>query len=213
MRRTLARLGGIEETAGPLSLVIKPVAVDHETCFGATSTRTIQVLLDPREADELTRIQPAAREWGWIHQGPFVRPFLELARAVRAGEPAAIELAMLDALAAVGSLPGPRGKLPAVIRSVQEHLDEPVVPRISRLAREAGLHPVSLARVFRRWFGMTMTQYARRSRVRRVISRLTPGVSLSAVAYETGFADQAHLCRIFRAETGFTPSGYRRLCT
>ena len=205
------RVGGTEEVARPLSLVLKPVAVEHETRFD-TPCRTIQILLDATEADELARVQPAAREWRWVHQGPFVRPFLELALTLGTADPAMAELAILDTLAAIGRLPLGRGRFPSVIGKVQEQLEDPDVPPIAQLSREAGFHPVYLARLFRRTVGMTMSRYARRSRVRRVVGLLERGHSLSAIAHETGFADHSHMCRTFRAETGVTPSQYRRLC-
>ena len=45
-----------------------------------------------------------------------------------------------------------------------------------------------------------------------VADRLTAtGASLAAVATETGFADQAHLTRVFKRETGLTPAVFRSL--
>lgn len=73
------------------------------------------------------------------------------------------------------------------------------------------MHPVYLARLFRRSFGTSMGQYLRRRRIRVVIGRLGGGGSLSTVAHETGFADHPHMCRAFRAETGMTPSAYELL--
>jgi AraC-like DNA-binding protein len=34
---------------------------------------------------------------------------------------------------------------------------------------------------------------------------------LSLVSYTAGFADQAHMCRVFRAATGVTPGAFRAL--
>jgi AraC-like DNA-binding protein len=43
-------------------------------------------------------------------------------------------------------------------------------------------------------------------------SRLEGGEEpLCDVALGAGFADQAHLCRVFKATTGITPLGFRRL--
>ena len=33
------------------------------------------------------------------------------------------------------------------------------------------------------------------------------------IALDAGFADQAHLCRVFKQRTGFSPRTYRRLVT
>jgi AraC family transcriptional regulator len=120
-----------------------------------------------------------------------------------------MELAAVDALASVDFSQPLHGSPPPEIRRVKERLDhEPRPARMYELAREAGMHPVYLARLFRRSFGTSMGQYLRRRRIRAVIGRLGGGGSLSTVAHETGFADHPHMCRAFRAETGMTPSAY-----
>jgi AraC family transcriptional regulator len=73
------------------------------------------------------------------------------------------------------------------------------------------MHPVSLARAFRRAHGCSITWYRRRSRVRRAADLLTTAMPLADVAMESGFTDQSHFCRVFKVETGLTPSVYRRL--
>lgn len=208
------RVGRVEETAHPLSLVIKPVGVEHENHFGAPGVQTLQLLLDAREGLELARVQPALAQWRWIHTGAFVPPFLRLARALRAGDSLGAELATVDALAAIDAPPLSRASPPEAIRRVTSRLDdEPRPPRVRDLARDAGMHPVYLARLFRRYVGTTMSHYLRRRRVREVIARLDPGTPLGKAAHEARFADHAHMCRAFRAETGLTPSEYRVLLT
>ena len=50
-----------------------------------------------------------------------------------------------------------------------------------------------------------------RLRVRAALERLSGGErDLARLAAELGFADQSHLCRVVRAETGGTPSALRR---
>jgi AraC family transcriptional regulator len=90
--------------------------------------------------------------------------------------------------------------------------DSPVTPPSTRdLAREANLHPVYVARAFRRWFGCGLADYARRQRLgyayRRLIDSTAP---LSRVAIESGFADQSHLHRELRRRLGRTPGNVRR---
>ena len=40
---------------------------------------------------------------------------------------------------------------------------------------------------------------------------LAAGSTLTAVAYETGFADQSHFSRQFKKITGLTPAGYQKM--
>ena len=73
------------------------------------------------------------------------------------------------------------------------------------------MHPVALARAFRRTHGCSITAFRRRVRVRRAAELLVAGASLVDVALESGFADQSHFCRIFRTEMGVTPSAFRAM--
>lgn len=83
---------------------------------------------------------------------------------------------------------------------------------VADVARLAGVHPVHLARVFRRRFGCTIGEYVRRLRVdfaRREISATeTP---LSEIALAAGFSDQSHLNRTFKSVFGRTPAEQRKL--
>jgi AraC family transcriptional regulator len=207
------RVGSVEETAHPLSLVIKPIDVEHENRFGAGGVQTLQLQLDPDEAADLARVHASMRRWRWIHCGFFARPFLTLARILAGRDQPAMELAAGDALAAI-DFPEPLpGSPPAAIRRVKSRLDDETrPPRVRDLAREAGMHPVYLARLFRRCFGTSMGQYLRRRRIHTVIDCLGEDRRpLSSVAHEAGFADHAHMCRAFQAETGMTPSAYELL--
>ena len=82
--------------------------------------------------------------------------------------------------------------------------------RISELAAEAGVHPVYLARVFRRIRRQTPGEYAQRLRVKFVSERLSiPEEGIAEIAVQAGFADQSHLGRIFKRYTGMTPGEFR----
>jgi AraC family transcriptional regulator len=83
--------------------------------------------------------------------------------------------------------------------------------RMCDLARDAGVHPVHLARVFRRFEGRTPGDYQQRLQVRAACELLRdPEWTLAAIAVECGFADQSHFTRVFRRMTGATPARLRR---
>ena len=70
--------------------------------------------------------------------------------------------------------------------------------------------PHHLSRVFRALTGVTVSRHRMRLRVRAVLERLGGGErDLARLAADAGFADQARLCRVVRAETGTTPSALR----
>lgn len=79
------------------------------------------------------------------------------------------------------------------------------------LARALAVSPHHLSRVFRSATGHTISRHRMRLRVRAALERLGGGEDdLARLAAELGFADQSHLCRVVRAETGGTPSALRR---
>ena len=85
-----------------------------------------------------------------------------------------------------------------------------VIELLDELAREAGVHPVHLSRVFRRCVGEGIGEYVHRLRVRTACERmLAPHNSLSELSLGTGFADQSHFTRAFRKITGLTPATFR----
>ncbi len=83
---------------------------------------------------------------------------------------------------------------------------------LGELAAITGLSAYHLSRSFRQASGLTLSRYRSRIKVRRVLERLAGGDrDLAGLAVEYGFADQAHLTRTMRRETGRTPGDLRRL--
>jgi AraC-like DNA-binding protein len=78
------------------------------------------------------------------------------------------------------------------------------------LARELAVSPYHLSRVFHAATGHTISRHRMRIRTRRVLERLAGGEqNLARLAADLGFADQSHLCRVVREETGRTPTALR----
>jgi AraC-like DNA-binding protein len=98
---------------------------------------------------------------------------------------------------------------PGLARLVRGRLDDDQ-PTLEALARELGTHPSHLVRVFRREYGLPPHRYVVGRRLDRARRLLLDGLPISEVAAETGFHDQAHLTRHFRALLGTTPGAFRR---
>ena len=79
------------------------------------------------------------------------------------------------------------------------------------IARDAGVHPVYLARAFRRYFGCTPAEYVRRCRVERAAMLVrTTARPLAEIAFACGFVDQSHFTRAFAKSLATSPGAYRR---
>lgn len=77
------------------------------------------------------------------------------------------------------------------------------------IAGRVGLPRHHLIRAFRRETGLTPHAWLVDLRVRRARERLRRGEAPGAVAAATGFSDQAHLTRAFKARLGVTPGAFR----
>lgn len=81
---------------------------------------------------------------------------------------------------------------------------------LGRWAREQGLRPETVARGFRRVFGVTPALFRAEGRAHRAFGMIVDTEApLAGVAASTGFADQAHMTRAIRALTGFPPGAWR----
>ena len=78
------------------------------------------------------------------------------------------------------------------------------------VARLVGVHPVHLARTFRRVHQITFAGYVRHVRIEFARRELAAsGAALGDIAVAAGFCDQSHFSRLFKRYTGQTPAEYR----
>lgn len=127
--------------------------------------------------------------------------------------PIAIEGLGLEMVAALFRLNDqPKGGLPKWFVQAGELIhDQFIEPlSVSDIANRVDVHPVHLARTFRKHFGCSIGDYIRKLRVERACHQLSSTrLSLAEIAVQAGFYDQGHLTRIFKRLTGTTPGRYR----
>jgi AraC family transcriptional regulator len=87
---------------------------------------------------------------------------------------------------------------------IHDHLADPI--EVNDLAALAARSPFHFSRVFARSIGMTPYRYVVHRRLQIAIDRIRGGMSLAAVAADTGFSDQSHLSRWIRRVHGVAPS-------
>ena len=81
---------------------------------------------------------------------------------------------------------------------------------LNDIAGSVGVHPVTLAREFRRHYDCTIGELVRRERIGFACRELLkPGESIAGVAVSAGFYDQSHFAKVFKRFIGMTPACYR----
>jgi AraC-like DNA-binding protein len=113
------------------------------------------------------------------------------------------------------------GRLPPLTRTVdacaieraREFLDaeRTRVVRSTELEAISGLTRYELARQFRVSLGTSPYRYLLMRRLDFARARIDAARPLADVAFEAGFADQAHFARVFKSAFGLTPGRYRAL--
>lgn len=78
------------------------------------------------------------------------------------------------------------------------------------LADQVGVHPVHLARAFRKRYQCCIGDYLRQLRVASACRELANSdLGMAEIAGRNGFSDQSHLCRMVKQHTGASPTQHR----
>jgi AraC family transcriptional regulator len=132
-----------------------------------------------------------------------------------AAAPLAMEGLLLELVASASRMADPDGGSgrPYWLEEAREriHSDLGGRPSLRGLAESVGVHPVTLARAFRRAFGCTVGEYVRTLRIESATRQLADtDLSLAEIALAAGFSDQSHFSNLFRQHTGLSPFRFRR---
>ncbi len=205
--------GELEETVGrtsqsctTCSVVVKPAGTVHSNRFGLTGARTMLLEVPHRSS---------LRRWQWFHGGEVCAAALRVYRAFRFKSDE-LEDRVTEFIGVIeDALETHRTPTaPPWVQQVRDHLHDRFRERvcICEIAKTFDVHPVYLTRAFRTRFGCAITGYLQRLRVRDAAHRLASSEApLAQIAFRSGFADQPHMCRLFKRDVGFTPASFRRL--
>ncbi len=122
--------------------------------------------------------------------------------------------ALLLHLFSRASLPDKGGHQPPWIAELRMLLNDRWDETLSlqQLADILYVHPVTISKYFPRYFSCTLGTYMRLIRIERALPLIRrPDMSLSAVAYTCGFADQSHFIKAFKSITGMLPRTWQQL--
>jgi AraC-like DNA-binding protein len=101
-----------------------------------------------------------------------------------------------------------------LVRSAMAYVHEHYAEDLSRevLAQHVGITEDHLTFCFRQELGTTPIQYIHRYRINQAKRLLGDSqATITEIAGRVGFSDSGYFSRIFRRETGTTPSAFRRL--
>jgi AraC family transcriptional regulator len=214
----LWRGGSIACTSSTMK--ITPAGERHWDRFSRGDVRGLLIEADDAQVAAMRPYAAVLDERLSFHGGPLVgiawRVYDEL-RRMDASTPLAIEGLLLELVAAAARLrerehgSGRRARWLEEARE-QIHLELGARPSLSGLARAVGVHPVTLARAFRRAFGCTVGEYVRNLRIERAADQLAQTeLPLAEIALAAGFSDQSHFSNLFRRHTGFSPFKFRQV--
>jgi AraC family transcriptional regulator len=160
------------------------------------------------------RLENSVHVQGGLLSGLFMKLYSEFLQ-MDSASPLAIEGLMLEMLAEASRqqvrVPDrtPPRWLAQALELLHEQFSEHLT--IAHLATSVGVHPVHLAREFRRFYRCSIGEYVRRLRVEHASRRLCASdAPLAAIASAAGFSDQSHFSRTFKRFNGMTPAEYRR---
>jgi AraC family transcriptional regulator len=213
------RYGRQDRQFGPFSLAYRPAGVPHQDEIGPHGVRFFEIEIWPSWR---SRIQDCSGNLEIAHDecggGELLWLAMKLFREVHSAQEDGdllLESLLAELVVSVARMPCEVAKdAPQWLGRVTAKLNAEYCERLTLedLAREGGVHPVHLSRVFRRCKGEGIGEYVHRLRIRAACEQmLTPQRSLAEIGLATGFADQSHFTRAFCRITGMSPGAFRKL--
>lgn len=211
------RCGRRQSQYRPFSLMFRPAGTPHQDEIGPRGVRLYEIEIratwQKRLADCSAALDTPRDDIGG---GPLLWLGMKLfheAQTSSAPDDLTVESLLAEILSFAARGPQQEGRrAPGWLSRILDKVRTEHCRRLAldELAREAGVHPVHLSRVFRRCVGEGIGDHIHRLRVRTACERLLdPYATLAEISYATGFADQSHFTRSFRAITGMTPAAFR----
>lgn len=199
------------------SLVFHPPGEKHAVEFHTKGARIFRVEIKPEcleRVREHTSVldRPLGFQGGW--SACLAARLYNEFRATDPAAPLAIEGLTLEILAEASrdEVISYECHPPRWLRQARDLLHDQFSENLSLadVAEAVRVHPVYLARAWRKHFHCTVGQYLRRLRIESACREIARSdASLAEIAVAAGFYDQSHFSRTFKNITGLTPAEYR----
>ena len=197
-------------------LVFNPPGTTHRDRFVDGVGAFVSISLEAAILAEVSDFVHASEVAVPLRQAGAVAAAFRIAREVRgaAHDVGVLEGGAWDLVTAAGATSRDiLGSPPQWAHSAYEAVMDNAPDRrltVAAIAAELNVHPVHLARVFRRAWGCSPGDLLRWRRAERASQLLSDGLAAAEVAAAAGFVDQSHMIRAFRAVFGATPGAWRR---
>jgi AraC family transcriptional regulator len=208
---------GSSHAYGPATIIVKPAGEQHANNFRDASAHCLLIELTAARSATFQACFEATRAPSSRTATDLKAIALRIVRELRtrdAFSAIAVEANILELLVASARAQDKRnaGAAPKWLREVVEKLhDETIDSPLAQLADDAGVHPVHLARAFRKHFGSSPGEYSRLIRLNRAIELLAKSDEpIGKIALAAGFFDQSHFSRCVKQRTGMSPGALRR---
>jgi len=209
------RLGSRTIHHPPNTVLWRPPAISHSDGMARSNGRSFSVYLKDELLDRYSDDVSIPNEFS--EQNTYL---VFLANRLRNefrnwtnGSDLIVEGLVLEMLGYAARKRIPADRLPPewIVRIVEKLEDEFQEGHTNlELANEVGIHPVHLARTFRRYYGRSVGTYLKEVRVQRAMSQiLQKELTLAEIANSSGFSDQSQFTKTFKEIVGITPGAFR----
>jgi AraC family transcriptional regulator len=203
----------------PQSLIIKPAGEAHANHYGRGGMHCFLIEVKPQKVESLQSLSKTFDRINHVRGGMFSMLAMRIWKEMRVMDSAsslAIEGLSFELIAELSRHSNfvSERRLPHWLKRVREILHANFSESISlaNVAKTVDVHPVHLAREFRKFYGCTLGEYVRGLRIEFACRQLSGSdMPLVEISLAAGFSHQAHFSRIFKRQIGISPSEFRSL--
>jgi AraC family transcriptional regulator len=203
----------------PQSLIVKPAGEAHANHYGRGGMHCILIEVKPQKVKSLNSLSKTFDRVNHVRGGMIsmlaMRIWKEM-RVMDSASPLALEGLSFELIAELSrhsnliSESQPPFWLKRAREILHAHFSESL--GLAHVAEAVDVHPVHLAREFRKFYGCTLGEYLRGLRIEFACRKLSASdMPLVEISLAAGFSHQAHFSRIFKRQIGITPGEFRSL--
>lgn len=201
------------------SLLFKPAGEHHANQYYEAGAHCLVIELLPHKLESVRRLSRLFDAPAHVRGGLLAALARKIYKEFRAGENAAMELMIegliLEMLAEAmrhGEKGRSPGKHPRWLLEARDfiHANFAAGVRLSEVAQAVGVDAAYVARAFRKHYGCSVGDYARRLQMEYAERELSQtDRALSEIAAAAGFYDQSHFTNVFKHHAKMTPTEFR----